>query len=81
MANMSRADREAVVEQLSRWLRGRVLDPANDVAFALRSGRHGEIGDELGPPIPEPNGTWTLVVRINGGARDTGALADGPPGA
>ncbi len=75
------SERERLVEQLSQGLRGRVLDPANDVAFALRSGRHGEIGEDLGAPIPSPNGTWTLVVEINGGARDTGALADeGYPG-
>ncbi len=79
MGNLSRAQRESLVEQLSRWLHGRVLDPENDVVCALSSGRHGEIGDDLAPPIPTPNGTWTLVVEINGGARDTGALADDSP--
>jgi len=76
MAVLSKAQRELVVEQLSAWMVARVLDQSNDVEFALTSGLHGEMGDDLEPPTPMPNGTWTLVVRINGGAQHTGSFTD-----
>ncbi len=77
MARFSRAQRRALAEQLAAWMRERVQDESTDVEFTVEHGFHVEVGDDLESAHPRPNGTATLVLRINGGAQNTGDLAGG----
>lgn len=74
MARLSEAQRRLVAEQLTAWIRDRIEDQANDVDFAVETGMHLAVEDDLESTRPAPNGSATLVVRINGGARHTLAI-------
>ncbi len=71
MARLSEAQRRLVADQLAAWIRARVEDEGNDVDFAVENGMHLVVEDDLESWRPTPNGSATLVVRINGGARHT----------
>lgn len=71
MARLSPAERRLVVEQLSGWLRQVVEGEDNDVDFHIERGMERASADDLESMKIRPNGTATLVVRINGGARET----------
>ncbi len=76
MDRLSRAQRRVVAEQLAAWIRERVEDESNDVDFAVENGIHLMLEDDLETTRPVPNGSATLVVRINGGARHTRGIED-----
>ncbi len=76
MARLSAAQRRLLAEQLAQWIHERVEDERNDVEFALEHGIHLAIADDLESSWPAPNGSATLVVRINGGARQTRDTGD-----
>ncbi len=76
MARLSEAQRRLVAEQLTAWIRERIEDEANDVDFAVETGMHLAVEDDLESARPAPNGSATLVVRINGGARRTRGMGD-----
>jgi len=60
-----------VAEQLAAWIHERIEDAANEVDFAVENGIHVAVEDDLESLRPSPNGSATLVVRINGGAHHT----------
>ncbi len=74
MARLSASQRRLVAEQLAAWMRERIEDESTDVEFTVENGFHVEMADDLESAHPEPNGTATLVIRINGGAQNTGDL-------
>ncbi len=76
MGGLSRAQRRVLAEQLAAWVRERVQDEANEVDFTVENGIDLLVGDDLESARPVPNGSATLVVRINGGARQTRGLGD-----
>ncbi len=69
MARLSAAERRRVLEHLSGWLRQVVEDERNDVEFQVEHGLERGVADDLETTLIRPNGTYTLTVRINGGAR------------
>ncbi len=71
MGRLSAAERRLVVAQLSGWLHRFVEDEENEVEFHIERGMEGTIADDLESMKVRPNGTSTLIVRINGGARMT----------
>ena len=73
MARLSAAERRRVIEHLSGWLRQVVEDEGNDVEFRVEHGLERDFADDLETILIRPNGTYTLTVRINGGARATAA--------
>jgi hypothetical protein len=73
MARLNRAERQRVIEQLSGWLRLVVEDEGNDIQFQVDRGLERAFADDLESMLIRPNGTSTLIVRINGGARATAA--------
>ncbi len=77
MADLSTTQRHFIIESLSAWLRDKIADERNQVDFELASGVAAIFGDNLMQPELAQNGTATLTVRINGGARHTQALEDG----
>jgi hypothetical protein len=76
MANPGPAERAALVEQLSTWLRSMVGDEGNEIDFRLERGMLHTFDDDLEQPAVAPNGTFTLIVRVNGGARDSAGFRD-----
>ncbi len=76
MAGLSETQRRLLAEQLAAWIHDRVEDGANDVAFTVETGIHLLMADDLESARPVPNGSATLVVRINGGARHTQGIGD-----
>ncbi len=81
MARLSEMQRRLLAEQLAEWIHERVEDAANDVDFSVENGIHLLLADDLESARPVPNGSATLVVRINGGARHTRGLGDEGKGA
>ncbi len=77
MPSLSASQRRFLIESLSSWLREKIGDEANEVDFEMSAGVEAQFGDDLMQPQLAQNGTATLTVRINGGARHTQALADG----
>ncbi len=73
MARLSAAERRQLIDQLSRWLRLAVEDEGNDIEFQVERGLERGFADDLESVLIRPNGTSTLTVRINGGARATAA--------
>ncbi len=71
MGGTSSAQRRLVVEQLSGWLHRFVEDEANEVEFHIERGLDRAVAEDLESMNVRPNGTSTLIVRINGGARPT----------
>ncbi len=76
MARLSETQRRLLAEQLAAWIHDRVEDGSNDVDFTVENGIHVALADDLESARPVPNGSATLVVRINGGARHTHGVAD-----
>ncbi len=76
MTRLSAAQRRLVAEQLAAWIHERIEDEDNDVAFTVENGIHLAVADDLESLRPSPNGSATLVVRINGGARHTRGFGD-----
>ncbi len=76
MARLNRVQRRLLAEQLAAWLHEWIEVETSDVEFTVESGFRVAVADDLASAYREPNGTATLVIRINGGARDTGDLAD-----
>ncbi len=76
MGGLSGAQRRVLAEQLVAWVRERVQDEGNEVDFTVENGIDLLVADDLESARPVPNGSATLVVRINGGARHTSALED-----
>ncbi len=74
---MNATQRRFLVESLSAWLREKIGDERNEVAFELVNGVQAGFGDDLMEPDLEYNGTATLTVRINGGAQHTQELDTG----
>ncbi len=77
MGRLSPAERRFVVAQLSGWLHRFVEDEENEIEFHIERGMEGTVADDLESMNVRPNGTSTLIVRINGGARMTPS-AEGP---
>ncbi len=71
MGRLSPAERRIVVAQLSGWLHRFVEDEENEVEFQIERGMERAVTDDLESLKVRPNGTSTLIVRINGGARTT----------
>lgn len=75
MSDLDSTQRSFLIESLSAWLREKIGDERNRVDFELASGVEAAFGDDLMQPELAQNGTATLTVRINGGARHTQELA------
>ena len=75
MADLDARQRSFLIDSLSVWLREKIGDEHNRVEFELASGVEAAFGDDLMHPELAQNGTATLTVRINGGARHTQELA------
>ncbi len=75
MSHLDPERRDFLIESLSAWLRETIGDATNDVDFELLTGVVAEYGEDLMKPDLAKNGTATLTVRINGGARHTRDLA------
>ena len=76
MARLTRTQRRIVIEQLTAWIEEVVGDESNDVDFAVENGMHLALAADLETTRPIPNGSATLVVRVNGGARQTRGVGD-----
>ncbi len=65
------AERQLLVDTLSAWIRENVGDERNQVELQLLNGVEADYRDDLVEPSVGRNGTVTLTIRINGGARHT----------
>lgn len=70
------AQRRMISERLTQWIHEQICDERNDVEFSVDQGMHLAFGDDLENARPRPNGSATLTVRINGGARNTEGFTD-----
>ncbi len=77
MGHLDAKRRQFLIESLSAWLREKIGDERNAVEFELASGVEAAFGDDLMEPELAQNGTATLTIRINGGARHTQELTGG----
>ncbi len=69
MTDMTPAERQSLSESLARWLREKIHDERNDVEYELLTGVTADFTEDLLEPQIAQNGTATLTIRINGGAR------------
>ncbi len=69
MADMTPVERQSLAESLTRWLREKIHDERNDVEYELLAGVTADFTEDLLEPQIAQNGTATLTIRINGGAR------------
>ncbi len=69
MPDMTPAERQALAAALTRWLHEKIHDQANEVVYELNAGITADYTEDLLEPQITQNGTATLTVRINGGAR------------
>ncbi len=69
MADMTPAERQALAASLTRWLHQKIRDQGNDVEYELSAGVTADYTEDLLEPQVSQNGSATLTVRINGGAR------------
>ncbi len=71
MADLDAAQRQIIIDSLAAWLQENLGNVANDVRFQVLHGVEANYRDDLLEPRLATNGTATLTVLINGGARNT----------
>ncbi len=71
MAEMTPAERQSLADALTKWLSEKIRDERNDVECELLAGVRADFTEDLLEPELSQNGTATLTIRINGGARHT----------
>ncbi len=69
MPDMTPAERQALAAALTTWLHDKIRDQANEVVYELNTGITADYTEDLVEPQIAQNGSATLTVRINGGAR------------
>ena len=61
--------RQSLIDSLAQWLREYVGNERNDVQVQLLNGVEADYRQDLVEPDLGRNGTMTLTIWINGGAR------------
>ncbi len=69
MADLTPAQRRSLIDGLATWLNEKIRDERNHVEIEILTGVTADFAEDLLSPRLDQNGTATLTVRINGGAR------------
>ncbi len=74
MADLTPAQRRSLIDALATWLNQKIGDERNNVEVDIATGVTADFAEDLLSPELAQNGTATLTIRINGGARHEQAL-------